>query len=170
MGRRFSTGRYRRRTGRKALLVLTATVAMVSGSLTSASAAPQQQAPAFTAAAAGLSVLVFHGPTAEQQDPVGRAADAFKEIGAANGFTVEVSSDPAAFTAENLAKYRGVVFLSSAGATLSRDQEGVLQNYIKAGGGFLGVADAAKSQADSSWFTGLIGTRPVGSVENSGEP
>ncbi|MBP2326821.1 glucose/arabinose dehydrogenase/type 1 glutamine amidotransferase [Kibdelosporangium banguiense] len=146
--------------------MLTAAAAMVGGSMTSASAAPQQQAPSAAAAAAGLSVLVFHGPVAQQQDPVARATDAFREIGAANGFTVDESSDPAAFTPENLAKYRGVVYLSSEGVSLSRDQETVLQDYMKAGGGFLGVADAAKAQASSTWFTGLIGTRPLGSVEN----
>ncbi|HWO58671.1 MAG TPA: ThuA domain-containing protein, partial [Umezawaea sp.] len=118
--------------------------------------------PAVTAATP-VSVLVFHGAAADQQDPVDRAVEAIREIGAANGIAVQASSDPAAFTADNLAKYRGVVFLSAKGATLSPDQEAVLQGYLKDGGGFLGVADAAKAQEQSTWFTGLIGTRPVGS-------
>ncbi len=76
--------------------------------------------------------------------------------------TVTEATDPAVFTAASLARYRAVVFLSATGAALSRDQETALQNYVKAGGGFLGIADAAKAQADSAWFTGLIGTRPAG--------
>ncbi|HEU4424365.1 MAG TPA: ThuA domain-containing protein, partial [Pilimelia sp.] len=44
------------------------------------------------------------------------------------------------------------------------DQEAALQNYIKAGGGFVGIADAAQAQPGSAWFTGLIGTRPAGSL------
>ncbi|NRN65480.1 Cytochrome C [Kibdelosporangium sp. 4NS15] len=149
-------------------MVLTAAAAMVGGTLTTAAAAPPPQAPATTAAslAAGIKVLVFHGPLADQQDPVAKAAETFKEIGAANGIAVDTTSDPAAFTAQNLAAYRGVVFLSAEKAALSRDQEAVLQAYMKAGGGFLGVGDAAKAQAGSSWFTGLIGTRPVGSVSS----
>ena len=67
------------------------------------------------------------------------------------------------FTAANLDKYRGVVFLSAQGITLTRDQETALQNYMKAGGGFLGISDAARAQEESDWFTGLIGARPVGS-------
>ncbi|ONI79669.1 cytochrome C [Actinosynnema sp. ALI-1.44] len=161
MGRRLMTGRFRRRTGRQALLVLTAAAAMVGGTLTSAAAAPQQQAPAAAVADTGVKVLVFHGPLADQQDPVAKAATTVKEIGAANGFSVDTTSDPNAFTAQNLAAYRGVVFLSAEKAALTRDQEAVLQAYIKAGNGFLGVGDAAKAQPDSAWFTGLIGTRPV---------
>ncbi|MET1073317.1 MAG: ThuA domain-containing protein, partial [Umezawaea sp.] len=155
----------RGRRGRKALSTIIATVLVFGGSLTSASADPTapSPAPAVTAAAASVSVLVFHGAAAEQQDPVGPAVQAIKEIGAGNGIAVEESSDPAAFTADNLARFRGVVFLSSQGATLSPDQEAVLQGYLKAGGGFLGVADAAKAQEQSTWVTGLIGTRPVGS-------
>jgi glucose/arabinose dehydrogenase/type 1 glutamine amidotransferase len=123
-----------------------------------ASAAP---APP-TRAVEPISVLVFHGPVAEQQDPVARATQALKDLGEGNGITVTEATDPAVFTAAGLARYRAVVFLSAAGVTLSRDQESALQNYVKAGGGFLGIADAAKAQPDSTWFTGLIGTRPAG--------
>jgi putative redox protein len=85
------------------------------------------------------------------------------------GCTVKLTSeraatDPKVFTPENLARYRGVVFLSAEGVALSNDQESALQNYIKAGNGYLGIADAAKFQPDSEWMTGLIGTRPVGAL------
>ncbi|WP_432838100.1 ThuA domain-containing protein [Dactylosporangium sp. CA-092794] len=141
-------------------LVLSTTPAPVA-----AASRVTRQAPA--AAAQGVSVLVFHGPAAEQQDPVERAVAEITEVGRDNGVGVTASSDPAVFTADNLAKYRGVVFLSAAGAALSGEQETALQNYVKAGGGFLGIADAAKAQPDSTWFTGLIGTRPVGAIPNA---
>jgi glucose/arabinose dehydrogenase/type 1 glutamine amidotransferase len=108
-------------------------------------------------------VLVFHGAAAAQKDPVIRASDAIAAMAAANGITVTTSSDPAVFTAANLDRYRGVVYLSAAGVTLNRDQETALQNYMKAGNGFLGISDAARAQEESDWFTGLIGARPVGS-------
>jgi PKD repeat protein len=164
MGHRFSTGWYRRRSRQRALAVMAGAVLALGVPLTSASAAPAVPQQQSAAAAVPVNVLVFHGPVAEQQDPVARATAAVKELGQANGITVTESSDPAVFTAANLAGYRGVVFLSAQGAGLSRDQETALQNYMKAGGGFLGVADAAKAQDTSAWFTGLIGTRPVGST------
>ncbi|MET7421228.1 ThuA domain-containing protein [Dactylosporangium sp. NPDC005555] len=124
-------------------------------------------APKAPLAAAGVDVLVFHGPAAEQQDPVARATAEITEVAQDSGITVTASSDPAVFTAANLLKYRGIVFLSATGAVLNRDQETALQAYVKAGGGFLGIGDAAKAQPDSTWFTGLIGTRPVGAIPNA---
>ncbi|PRY29896.1 ThuA domain-containing protein [Pseudosporangium ferrugineum] len=143
-------------------LAATAVIALlVSAPPVVASAAPAQ-APA--AAADPLRVLVFHGPTADQLDPVERAVSTIQELGRADNVAVTASSDPAVFTAAGLSAYRAVVFLSAAGAALSREQETALQSYVRAGGGFLGIADAAKAQLDSSWFTGLIGTRPAGAV------
>ena len=112
-----------------------------------------------------VNVLVFHGPVAQQNDPVALATSAIKKLGKENGFTVEVSDDPAVFTVDNLARYRGVVLLSARGVTLSEDQEAAFQAYINGGGGFVGIHDAARFQPDSSWFTGLIGTRPATNPE-----
>ncbi|HEV2783071.1 MAG TPA: ThuA domain-containing protein [Actinophytocola sp.] len=125
---------------------------------------PATAQPVAAAPAAAASVLVFHGPVADQRDPVARAAATITELAAASGLSTTVSSDPAVFTAANLDTVRGVVFLSAQGVTLTRDQEGALQSYMKGGGGFLGISDAAKAQIDSTWFTGLIGSRPAGAV------
>ncbi|GAB3902046.1 hypothetical protein GCM10027612_66500 [Microbispora bryophytorum subsp. camponoti] len=111
-----------------------------------------------------VSVLVFHGPAKEQSDPVEKAADSIKNLGKDNGFSIEVSEDPAVFTSSNLARYRGVVFLSATGVTLNAAQEAAFQAYIRDGGGFVGVHDAVRAQPDSSWFTELVGTRPAGSL------
>jgi hypothetical protein len=51
------------------------------------------------------------------------------------------------FSTKNLVQYRGVVFLSAVGAALTGDEEAALQQYVKAGGGFVGVHDAARAQA-----------------------
>ncbi|HWM04845.1 MAG TPA: ThuA domain-containing protein [Actinophytocola sp.] len=162
MGRRVSTGLHRRRSWRTAG-VLAISAAMSFGSLFAPVAtADAQAAPAVRAAA--VPVLVFHGPAADQADPVVRAADAIAGLGQQNGMAVQIATDPAAFTPENLARYRAVVFLSAEGVALSSAQETALQNFIKAGNGYLGIADAAKFQPDSEWITGLIGTRPVGSL------
>jgi hypothetical protein len=138
--------------------VVTLVVGLAGATASAAPAAPRK------AAAEPISVLVFHGPVADQQDPVSRATQTLEDLGQANGFTVAEATDPAVFTAAGLARYRAVAFLSATGAALNRDQETALQNYVRAGGGFLGIGDAAKAQVDSTWFTGLIGTRPTGSI------
>src|SRR5687767_1111056 len=98
-------------------------------------------APASAAAAAPISVLVFHGAAAAQQDPVARAAQTIKDLGAADDVAVTTSTDPAVFSAAGLAPYRAVVFLSADGVVLNAQQESALQAFLKAGGGFLGIGD-----------------------------
>lgn len=121
-----------------------------------AAAQPQQ--------ATGTGVLVFHGAAAEQEDPVTEAAATVQELGRGLGVPVTASSDPAVFSVTSLARYRAVVFLSARGTALNATQEGALQRYVAAGGGFVGIGDAAEAQLDSGWFTGLIGTRPAGAI------
>ncbi len=112
---------------------------------------------------ADVQVLVFHAADA----PEGRTQagiTAIEEIGAAGPveeqFDVVATSDPMVFQPTELAAYNAVVFLSADGAVLNGNQETALQEYVQAGGGFLGVHDAALAQPESSWFTGLIGSRP----------
>ncbi|HEX5993711.1 MAG TPA: ThuA domain-containing protein, partial [Jiangellales bacterium] len=143
--------------------VLASSAALVLGLLavpTFGTPATAEQAPA----TAPVSVLVFHGPAAEQDDPVVQAAAAIRQLGAQNGFSVDESDDPGVFTFSNLSRYRGVVFLSANGVTLDESQEAAFQAYVKGGGGFVGVHDAAYAQPGSSWFTGLIGSRPATSL------
>ncbi len=145
------------------MMVVGAVIALGAPLAATVPATAAAPAPAAPAAAAPINVLVFHGAAADQKDPVLRATDAIAAMAGQNGITVTATSDPAVFTAANLDKYRGVVYLSAQGITLSRDQETALQNYMKAGGGFLGISDAARAQEESDWFSGLIGARPVGS-------
>ena len=90
---------------------------------------------------------------------------ALQEIGAANNLTVERSTDASQFTEEKLAEYAAVVFLSTNGDVLTAEQEAAFQGYIRGGGGFLGIHDAARLETGSSWFTQLVGARP-----NAGSP
>ena len=143
----------------------TLTLGLLAGTGTAAPAAPGTLPPSWGASA--VNVLVFHGAAAQQQDPVARAVTAIKNLGAEHGFTVRSSTDPAVFTADNLARYRSIVFLSANGVTLDDSQEAALQAYIKGGGGFVGVHDAARAQPTSEWFTGLIGSRPAPSLPNA---
>ncbi|RKF29224.1 ThuA domain-containing protein [Micromonospora globbae] len=148
------------RNVRRALAALAATATLLPA--TTAAAAPRTAPQA--APDDPTRVLVFHGPAAQQQDPVARAVAAIRDLAADHDMAVTVSTDPKVFTPAGLASYRSVVFLSATGAELNREQESALQTYMKDGGGFLGIADAARAQVDSTWFTGLIGSRPAGAI------
>src|ERR1044071_389800 len=162
MGRRGSTGWSRKRRAHR-YTALGAALALGASLISTVAAVPAPAAAAPAATSPGLDVLVFRGAAAEQKDPVVRATHARSSLASANGIGVTVSSDPAVFNSANLAKFRGVVYLSAQGIALNQTQEAALQSYMKGGGGFLGISDAARAQENSTWFTGLIGARPAGS-------
>ncbi|WP_394814682.1 ThuA domain-containing protein [Streptomyces millisiae] len=132
-------------------------------------------APAAAGSADGLSttdpmpggpearVLVFHGADAppERSRAGVEAVEALSVQGPSQEhFEVETTTDPAVFDPAGLTEYNAIVFLSPGSTVLTDRQESALQNYVRMGGGFVGLHDAARAQPDSTWFTDLIGTRP----------
>lgn len=118
----------------------------------------------------GPRVLIFHGSAASgDESPVVNAGiEAIERIGlsgpAAERFGVVATDDAAVFTDETrLSGFNAVVFLTGGGDVLDPEQEAGLEAYMEAGGGFVGVHDAARAEPYSDWFTGLIGARPAAS-------
>ncbi|GHH82523.1 transcriptional regulator [Streptomyces sulfonofaciens] len=118
---------------------------------------------------ADVKVLLFYGSAAEGDEPptVDAGIEAIERIGgtgpAAQHFKVQATDDAAVFTnARKMGSYNAVVFLTGGGDVLDPDQEAGLEAYMEAGGGFVGIHDAARAEPYSDWFTGLIGARPVG--------
>ncbi|MFW6690259.1 ThuA domain-containing protein [Streptomyces sp. MAR4 CNX-425] len=113
-------------------------------------------------------VLVFTRTDGHQHPVTQAGVEAIEAIGAQGPetFTVTATDRVTAFTDKNLAKYNAVVFLSPGSDRLNTMQERSFQRYVEAGGGFLGIHGAARSEPESDWFTGLIGARPAG---NSGD-
>ncbi|MFE4307771.1 ThuA domain-containing protein [Streptomyces sp. NPDC056891] len=116
---------------------------------------------------ANVRVLVFHGSATAESPTVDAGIAAVESIGltgpAAGRYRTEATDDPAVFTdAKRLGKYNAVVFLTGGGDVLDPEQEAGLEAYMEAGGGFVGVHEAARTEPYSGWFTGLIGARPTG--------
>jgi type 1 glutamine amidotransferase len=82
-----------------------------------------------------------------------------RNLGQANGFTVTVTADAAAFTAGNLATYRAVVFLNTTGDVLNAAQESAFEGYVNAGGGYVGVHAAAETEPDWAFCQNLVGAK-----------
>ncbi|MFF8524878.1 ThuA domain-containing protein [Streptomyces werraensis] len=116
--------------------------------------APRAAAPAADPA---YRILVFSRTAGFRHDSIDEGVAALRELGAANNFTVTATEDPAAFTTDNLAQYRAVVFLSTTGDVLGPAQETALEQYMGAGGGYVGVHAAADTEYDWPFYAGLAG-------------
>ncbi|GHJ49562.1 hypothetical protein Cs7R123_69040 [Catellatospora sp. TT07R-123] len=123
-----------------------------------AMAATMLVGPATPAAAAPLTkVLVFSKTAGFRHSSIPNGIAAIQALGSANGFTVTATEDAAQFTAANLAQYQVVVWLMTTGDVLDATQQTAFQNYIAAGGGYVGVHAAADTEYDWPWYGGLVG-------------
>jgi type 1 glutamine amidotransferase len=104
-----------------------------------------------------FSVLVFSRTTGFRHASIPDGIAAIQALGAANGFTVEATEDPAAFTEANLARFAAVVFLMTTGDVLDTAQEAAFEAYIRGGGGWAGVHSAADTEYTWAWYGGLLG-------------
>ncbi|MGA5124800.1 lectin [Streptomyces pseudogriseolus] len=119
-----------------------------------APAAPRAAAPAADPA---YRILVFSRTAGFRHSSIDEGVTALRDLGAANNFTVDATEDPAAFTTANLARYRAVVFLSTTGDVLGSAQESALEQYMRSGGGYVGVHAAADTEYDWPFYAGLAG-------------
>lgn len=94
----------------------------------------------------------------------------------AAGLEVDISEDPAVFTAENLARYRSVAFMSTTGdvmtpllaKTATPEQKAAaakqgdvareaFQKWMENGGSFVGIHAASDTEYKWPWFGKMIG-------------
>src|SRR5215218_1057941 len=85
-------------------------------------------------------VLVFTKTTGFRHASIPDGVKAIRRIGRRDGFSVDATADAGVFNARRLGRYDAVIFLSATGTPLARAGERrALENYIRGGGGFLGI-------------------------------
>lgn len=90
--------------------------------------------------------------------PIGIAT--LQTLGAQNGFEVVSTEDASAFTAGNLKQYAVVVWMNTTGIVLTdKAQRQAMEDFMAAGGGFVGIHSAADTEYDWPWYEQLVGAR-----------
>ena len=109
------------------------------------------------AADAPYDVLVFSKTAGFRHDAIPAGIQLIRELGSANSFTVTATEDSNQFNAANLAQFEAVVFLNTTGDVLNATQQTAFENYIRAGGGYVGVHSAADTEYDWPFYGDLVG-------------
>ncbi|CAL9332784.1 lectin [Streptomyces sp. enrichment culture] len=144
-------------------LCLTSQAVAVPGPAADRPAAPARQSAATgpTAAAPAADpayrILVFSRTAGFRHSSIDDGIAALRSLGTAHNFTVDASEDPQVFTTGNLAQYKAVVFLSTTGDVLGSAQQSAFEQYIKGGGGYVGIHAAADTEYDWPFYEGLAG-------------
>lgn len=76
-------------------------------------------------------------------------------IAAENGWTLDYTEDLSQMT--NLGGYNAVIFLSTSRDTLDDNGKTALRQYMRAGGGFVGIHNAFGTMYNWPWYEGLLG-------------
>lgn len=168
------TNRTRRRAWAATVAAGVVAAGLLSGPAANARPAPD---PALTTMSiksppggANVRVLLFHGSAAagDESPLVNAGIEAIEKIGLSGPenqrFQVTATDNASVFTNDTrLSRFNAVVFLTGGGDVLDPAQEAGLEAYMEAGGGFVGIHDAARAEPYSDWFTGLLGARPAAS-------
>jgi hypothetical protein len=79
-------------------------------------------------------------------------------LGQKNGFAVDWTEDLAQVASPNqLFRYNAVIFYSTSRDTLDDPAQTALRQYIRGGGGFVGVHNAFGTEYNWPWYEGLLG-------------
>lgn len=113
-------------------------------------AGPSPLSPSF-------SILVFSRTEGFRHDSIPAGITALQQQGRQRGFSVQATEDPAAFSDQNLANHKAVVFLSTTGDVLAPAQQAAFERFIRTGGGFVGVHAAADTEYDWPFYGSLVG-------------
>lgn len=112
---------------------------------------------AFTVKKKHPAVLVFSKTNGFRHQSIPFGVEAIRRLGEANKFSVVATEDSLAFTDENLAKYKAVIFLSPTGNVLGEAEQKALENFIQKGGGFVGIHAATDCEYDWPWYVKMVG-------------
>jgi uncharacterized protein len=103
------------------------------------------------------AVLVFSKTNGYRHQSIPAGIQAIKILGDENRFSVVATEDSLAFTDENLAKYKAVIFLSTTQDVLGTEQEKALEHFIQKGGGFVGIHAATDCEYNWPWYVAMVG-------------
>lgn len=102
-------------------------------------------------------ILVFSKTAGYYHESIPDGIAAIYRIAKKNNFEVDVTTDSSLFTYNNLKNYAAVVFLNTTGNVLSVDGQKAFEQYIKSGGGYVGIHAATDTEYDWPWYGRLAG-------------
>ena len=90
--------------------------------------------------------------------PAHAAQNALVKLGAENDFAVDWTEDVTQLSSPaRLFRYNAVIFMSTTRDTLDDPAQTALRQYIRGGGGFVGIHNAFGTEYNWEWYEGLLG-------------
>jgi len=104
-----------------------------------------------------MRILVFSKTAAFHHASIPAGVAALQKIGLDNQLIVDTTTDSRFFNKKQLNKYAAIVFMSTTGDVLNDEQQIAFQEYIRGGGGFVGIHAATDTEHQWPWYNQLVG-------------
>lgn len=124
-------------------------------SFIAASCSPEQESAKDT-------ILVFSKTADFRHKSIEVGVDAMKKLGRDRGFDVVATENTDLFTGDKLSQFDAIMFLNTSGDLFTDEEEAVFQQYVRTGGGVVGIHLAAGTEMKYTiwtWFMKLMGGR-----------
>jgi uncharacterized protein len=103
------------------------------------------------------AIIVFYKTSGFYHASIPDGIAALQKLGIENNIAVDTTKNAARINKDNLQKYKAVVFLNTTQDVLNLDQQAAFEQYIKGGGGFVGIHAATDTEYDWPWYNQLVG-------------
>lgn len=104
-----------------------------------------------------FNVLLFSKTAGFRHGSIPAGVAAVQLLGREHKFDVLATEDASIFRTDSLAKFNVVVFFNTSGDILDTQQQNSLQNFIRSGGGFVGIHSASDTEYEWPWYGELVG-------------
>lgn len=130
---------------------------LISGCQNSHSSATSASSESNVHSSDGPVVLVFTKTEGYYHASIPNGIAAIQKLGMKNHFQVDTTKDASKFTIDNLEQYNAVIFLSTTHDVLNEEQQAAMEQYIRSGGGYVGIHAAADTEYEWPWYGRLVG-------------
>lgn len=103
------------------------------------------------------AILLFSKTAGYRHKSIPAGVAAINALGEQAGLRVDATESASAFTDDQLAHYRAVVFLNTTGDVLDANEQAAFERFIQRGGGFVGIHSASDTEYDWPWYGRLVG-------------
>ncbi|HLU12043.1 MAG TPA: ThuA domain-containing protein [Oceanobacillus sp.] len=104
-----------------------------------------------------LHLLVFSKTAGYRHESISAGIEALEKLAEDREWTVTASEDSTVFNDETLADIDVVIFLNTTGDILDEEQKAAFEQFIQAGGGYVGIHSATDTEYGWAWYGELVG-------------
>lgn len=106
---------------------------------------------------ASSKVLIFSKTAGFRHESIASGIKLFEKLAKENDFEIVKTEDADKFNPDFLNEFKTIVFLNTTGDILNPNQQKAMEDYMKKGGGFLGIHAAADTEHHWPWYGKLVG-------------